>query len=128
MPAALQNSNRQKAGRCALSVDYRRAKPLHSRHGGHMDLSEELIDHMDTFGERTIHGAFCSLINWTAKTANRLGGEHSEAVIEVARAWWNGHQPTVEDTGTAMREAWLRLGWTIGSATMANLKPPEAGK
>ena len=72
------------------------------------DLQEQLIDHMETFGERTVQGAFCSLIKWGMQAVSR--GESPTTVIGVCGRWWLGNEP---DEGRSISTAWLHLGECI---------------
>jgi hypothetical protein len=74
------------------------------------DLSEQLIDHMDTFGERTVQGAFCSVINWGLQAVERLGPDHRNEVIGCCGRWWLKHEP---EGCEVVSRAWLHLGECI---------------
>lgn len=70
-------------------------------------LAEQLSEYMDD-AERTIQGAFCSLINWGQQAVSR--GESKTNVIGICGRWWLDHEP---DDGVPISTAWLSLGECI---------------
>lgn len=68
------------------------------------DLSEQLIDHMDTFGERTIQGAFCSVCNWGVQAIQRDQSRAADVIV-CSWKWWLAHAPESEPG----RTAWVGL-------------------